>query len=181
MSKELVIQGGVLWDPVKEVFVNVKPQTIVLEHSLLSIRKWESKWKVNYIDNRDVTDEMATDYIRCMTITKNVDPFIYTLLSTEQMKEIADYINDKMTATFFGKRDKDSNGRKRVITCELIYCWMTQCQIPFECERWHLNQLLTLIEVCSEENKPQKKGKNDAASRAARQAEMTRRRKLQGI
>jgi len=180
MSKEIRVEGGMLWDQVNEVFVTVKPQTLVLEHSLLSISKWESKWKVAYIDNENITDEMAIDYIKCMTITKNVDPIIYTLLTVEQTKEIAEYVNDKMTATFFGKRDEDG-GRKRIITSELIYCWMAQCQIPFECERWHLNRLLTLIHVCSEENKAPKKHKNDRASRVARQSEMNRRRKLQGI
>lgn len=176
MPKEIFVKGDVLWDPTNEVFIPVQDCTLVLEHSLLSISKWESKWKVNYIDNDKLTDEMAYDYVKCMTMNKKpVDPNVYKLLHTKEMKEIADYINDSMTATFFRKDENRPTPRKRIVTSELIYCWMAQMQIPWECERWHLNRLLTLIHVCSEENKPQKQ-KNKPQSMSARRAEMARRR-----
>lgn len=149
-----------------------------LEHSLVSIKKWESKWKVHYINNDKITREMSIDYVRCMTITQNVDPRVYDLLTDEDMRKIVDYINDPMTATKIKETNQANNGKK-IITAEQIYSWMCRFQIPFDpCQKWHLNQLLTLIRVCGENEAPKKRmsRREEAAQRrslnAARRARM---------
>jgi len=156
----LVIPDTELYDPVKEEFVTIKGQTLQLEHSLVSISKWESKWKKAFLGKEEKTDEELLDYIKCMTITKNVDPEIYKYLSVEQVTQVTDYIKDTMTATWFNEKEekasrKANNGE--VITSELIYYWMVSLQIPVEFQRWHLNRLLTLIRVCNIKNAPPKK------------------------
>jgi hypothetical protein len=154
-----------LWDPANEEFLYTKEQTITLEHSLLSISKWESKWNVSFLSSsQKLTNEQLTDYIRCMTLTQNVDPLIYNCLTNENLKAINDYIAAPMTATTITRQKKGPSREK--ITSELIYYWMVALQIPFECQKWHINRLLTLIEVCNIKNTPPKKmGKRDLMAR----------------
>lgn len=130
-------------------------QDIVLEHSLLSISKWEAKWKKSFFKTERTIDEYL-DYIRCMTITPNVNPSLYRCLTQKHLKKIQEYINDPMTATVIKSLNPRHN-KNRGITSELIYCWMFAQNIPIECEKWHFNRLMTLIEVCSIENNPKKK------------------------
>lgn len=130
-------------------FLYTKAQTISLEHSLVSISKWEAKWKKPFLSQKLEWGKVGADYVRCMTLTQNVDPDVYLGLRPEQMLEITAYINDPMTATTV--RDLGRRGENRVITSELIYCWMILYGIPFECQKWHLNRLLTLIRVCGAE------------------------------
>ncbi len=153
-------------------FVSIKGQTIQLEHSLVSISKWESKWKIPFLDKRkEKTIDQLIDYIRCMTITQNVNPNVYKGLSKANIKEIEAYIEDPMTATWFSSDDKNQPQKKKseVITSELVYYWMTAAQIPFECQRWHFNRLLTLIRICGIKNAPPDKkkkiGRNELAAR----------------
>ena len=144
------------WDEEKEEFVDAVEQTIELEHSLASLSKWESKYCKSFIESKDKTEEETLDYIRIMTLTPNVHPDIYHLLSKENVEQINEYINAPMTATTFRK----GTGGKRsneIVTAEIIYQWMTALQIPFECEHWHLNKLITLIRVSSIKNQPPKK------------------------
>lgn len=144
------------WDESKEEFVSTKEQTLRLEHSLVSISKWESKWHKPFLSKKEKTIEEILDYIRCMTITQNINPDVYGRLTNDNIARINDYIDDSMTATWFSdeKRPKASG---KVITSEVIYYWMVTLNIPFECQKWHLNRLLTLIRVCNEENKTPKK------------------------
>lgn len=144
----IVIPEAELFDHSTQEFVTVKAQTISLEHSLVSIQKWESRWKKPFLAtmNERTYDELI-DYIKCMTITKNVDPLIYKNLTKDVFEKINRYINDEMTATTF-RDDKRGSGRE-IVTAELIYFWMVNFGIPFECKKWHLNQLLTLIKVCA--------------------------------
>ena len=127
-----------------------------LEHSLLSISKWESKWKKPFISKEQKTQEEALDYIRCMTITPNVDPHLYRYIPADIFKQIEAYIDDPMTATWINSNEK-KRPNNQIITSELIYYWMVSYRIPMECEKWHLNRLLMLIQVCDEKNKPEKK------------------------
>ena len=165
------------WDEVNEVFVEPKVTTIQLEHSLLSLSKWESKWCEPFLSKKNLTNEESLDYIRCMTVSKNVDPEVYLHLTKENVDEIIEYINAPMTATTFSK---NSNGKssKEVVTSELIYYWMIAYQIPSEYEKWHLNRLLTLIRICSIKNSPPKKMgrgevmRNNAALNAARRKKL---------
>lgn len=140
-----------------------KEQTLILEHSLLSVAKWESKWKKPFLGKGEKTSEEVLDYIRCMT-TNNVDPEVYNRLTTENLKSIMEYIEDPMTATTINERDMKRN--REIITSEIIYYWMIALQIPVEFQKWHLNRLLTLINVCSIKNAPPKKmSKGELAKR----------------
>lgn len=144
------------WDEIKEEFVYVKGQTLQLEHSLVSLSKWESKYCRPFLSRQDKTHEEMLYYIKCMTVTQNVSPDIYTALTDENMQAINAYIEAPMTATTFGDEHMRGNGREQP-TAELIYYWMIALNIPFECQKWHLNRLLTLIRVCSIKNQPPKK------------------------
>ena len=145
-----------LWDESKEEFINTKEQTLQLEHSLVSLSKWESKWQKPFLSKDIKTEEETLDYIRCMTITQNVDPMVYKIIPNNVRKEIKEYIDAPMTATWFAE-DKNGKGSSEQVTSELVYYWMIAQNIPFECEKWHLNRLLTLIKVCDIKNKPPKK------------------------
>lgn len=161
---QIVVKGTELFDEEACKRVKTKDVTLQLEHSLVSISKWESKWKTYYINNDKMTPEMSLDYVRCMTMNQNVDPTVYSRLTDSNMREITEYINDSMTATTFKKTNQGSG--QHIITNEIIYYWMTACGIPFDpCQKWHLNRLLTLIRVCDEKNAPRKKmGKREAAA-----------------
>lgn len=146
------------YDNSKSEFVYLKAQTLDLEHSLISISKWESKWKKPFFSKEGKTTPEFIDYVRCMTLNPNVDSSAYYGLTREQIKRINEYIDDKMTATWFNEKNEGrGGGRSQVITSELIYYWMVAYNIPFECQKWHLNRLLTLIRICEIKNAPSKK------------------------
>ena len=144
------------WDEVKQEFVYTKDQTLSLEHSLVSLSKWESKWCKAFLTKQEKTFEETLDYIKFMTITQNVDPKVYNYLTNENIDEVNRYIEAPMTATYFSE-DKTSKISREQVTAELIYYWMISLNIPFECQKWHLNRLLTLIKVCNIKNTPPKK------------------------
>lgn len=144
------------WDEDKEEYVYTKEQTLCLEHSLVSLSKWESKWRKAFLSKKEKTREETLDYIKCMTLTKNVDPNVYERLTPGNIDDIYEYINAPMTATYFTE-DKNGKQNREVITSEIIYHWMIALQIPFECQKWHLNKLVTQIRVCSIKNTPPKK------------------------
>lgn len=148
-------------------FIYSKAVTLQLEHSLVSISKWESKWCKPFLGKDEKTYEETLDYIRCMTLTQNVDPKTYSRLTVENITQVNKYIESPMSATFI--RDTPGGPKSReTITSELIYFWMISYQIPFECQKWHLNRLLTLIRVCSIKNAPPKKySQRDIMSRNA--------------
>lgn len=152
----LTVKGRELYDSENNRFIDVKTQTIQLEHSLVSISKWEAKWKKPFLSNKTMSVEETVDYIRCMTITQNVNPYLYFCVDDDNVKEVTAYVYDPMTATWFSKDEKKSPNRA-VYTSEVIYWQMITLGIPFECQKWHLNRLLTLIHVCNEKNTPPKK------------------------
>ena len=163
----ITIPAGELFDEKTQTFITVKEQTLQLEHSLVSLSKWESKWCVPFLTNKSKTIAQTIDYIRCMTITQNVDPNVYMFLSRSNIEEINAYIDAPMTATTFNERSNNS-GKKPIITAELIYYWMISYNIPVKFEKWHINKLLTLIRVCNEKNSPPKKmSKRDITSQYA--------------
>jgi hypothetical protein len=153
---QITIPAVELWDERKQEFVTTKEQTLQLEHSLVSISKWESKWCKPFLSKQEKTFEETLDYIKCMTITQNVNPEVYNYLTNKNIEEINNYINAPMTATYFSD-DKIAKTSREQITAELIYYWMIALNIPFECQKWHLNRLLTLIKVCNIKNQPPKK------------------------
>lgn len=155
------------WDEVKEEFIYTEECTLQLEHSLISLSKWEAKWHKPFMSKVPKTLEETIDYIKCMTITPRVDPEVYNNLTRQNIEDINAYIENPMTATFFSKESNGKPSREQV-TNELIYYWMIALNIPSEYEKWHLNRLLTLIKVCDVKNKPPKKmSKKQLATRNA--------------
>lgn len=175
---EIKINGIFYWDDSSENesdhhFVDLPPVTLKLEHSLVSISKWEAKWKKPYLQEGVRTDRKEIlDYIKCMTLNyreikaiedklREADDSIeedvyYNLLNSEQHEKIQNYIDDSMTATWFTNREKKF-GKKEIVTSEVIYSWLVALQIPFEVQYWHLNRLITLVNVVNDKNTPKKK------------------------
>ncbi len=164
---KLKISEKELWDESKQEFIQVPACEIQLEHSLVSLSKWESKWHKSFIKEKiSGSTEEGLDYIRCMTITQNVNPNVYKYLTAEEIETISNYINDPMTATTFTENSTSKSNES--ITSELIYYWMIAYNIPSEYQKWHLNRLITLIRICQIKNSPSKKmSRNDVINRYA--------------
>ena len=163
---QLTIPSIEQWDEANERFVWTKEYTLQLEHSLVSLSKWESKWHKPFLSKEERTSEESIDYIRSMTITQNVEPEAYKYITSENIKAVTDYIAEPMTATTFHDEKKGLN--REVVTAEVIYYWMVALNIPFECQKWHLNKLIALIKVCDIKNQPPKKmSKRETLSRNA--------------
>ena len=164
----ITIPATELWDELNQEFIITKATTLQLEHSLVSISKWEAKWQKPFLTKEPKTSEEILDYIKCMTLTQNVNPTTYDRLSYQNVTEINNYVESAMTATTITERNKNNAGNSEQITSELIYYGMIALNIPFECQKWHLNRLLTLIRVCNIKNQPpEKRSKRDIMSRNA--------------
>ena len=163
-----------------EEFITFKTQELQLEHSLVSLSKWESKWGKPFLTKKEKTVEESIDYVRCMTLTQNVDPEVYKRITPDIVDSVAKYIENPMTATTFSKKSNQPPNHE-VVTAELIYYWMIAYNVPFECQKWHLNRLMTLINVCQIKNEPPKKmgtkalGNRNAALNAARRQSLNTR------
>lgn len=172
----IIVPGVEMYDEQTEKFVTHGDTTLVLEHSLVSLSKWESIHEKPFLDKADKSTEETLSYIKVMTVTRNVPDKVYERLSEDNIREINEYIDAKMTATWFS----DAPGApksKEIITAELIYYWMITFEIPFECEKWHLNRLFTLIRVCNvKQAKPKKMSRSEIA---ARNRELNARRKAE--
>ena len=151
----LTIPAAELFDNKTQEFIKIPEYRLQMEHSLVSLSKWESKWKKPFLSKIPKTAAETIDYIRCMTITQNVDPKVYNSLTSKNIQQINEYIDEPMTATTFNETNNTSN--REIVTSELIYYWMFSLNIPMECQKWHLNRLLTLIRVCNIKNQPPKK------------------------
>lgn len=156
-------------------FIYIKQQTLSLEHSLVSLAKWEAKWHKPFLSHEQKTEEELIDYIRCMTITQNVNPLVYAGLTDAHFKAIQAYMDDPMTATTIHRHNKTA--KREIVTAEVIYYWMIALNIPFECQKWHLNRLLTLVDVVSLKSNPEKMSKNEIL-RSNRELNAARRKKL---
>lgn len=161
----IIVPEAEIFDDIIGEFINTKETVLQLEHSLVSISKWEAKWHVPFMHTSDKTPEQVLDYIQCMTITKNVNPVVYQCLTAKNLKDVEDYIQNPMTATTVTERNVGPRNRE-IITSEVLYYQMIALNIPFECQKWHLNRLIMLIRVCSAKNQPPKKmGKTELANR----------------
>lgn len=156
MLRITIPAGEEQWDEVNQEFIYPKEQTLQLEHSLVSLSKWESKWCKPFLTKQAKTFEETLDYVKCMTLTQNVNPEVYNYLTIANIDLINQYIDAPMTATTFSD-DKNAKTNREQVTAEIIYYWMIALNIPFECQKWHLNRLLTLIKVCNIKNSPPKK------------------------
>lgn len=155
------------WDEKKSEFIVTKEQSLQLEHSLVSVSKWESKWNKVFLSDKEKTTEEILDYVKHMTLSQNIDPSVYDRLTKTNIDQINDYIEAPMSAIKFAK-EKTGGPPKDPMTNELIYFWMITLNIPFECQKWHLTRLLTLIQVCNLKNQPAKtKNSKDILSRNA--------------
>ncbi len=177
---KIIVPAAELYDENKDEFISSKEQVLQLEHSLVSISKWESKWCKPFLTKGPKTEVETIDYIRCMTLTQNVKPEVYSCLSAENITDVINYIEAPMTATTFSNTKTGASSRE-IFTSEIIYYWMVALNIPFECQKWHLNRLLTFINVCSIKNQPAKKistrelmNRNSALNAQRRQALGTR-------
>lgn len=175
---EITVPAAEMFDESTQEFIESKEQTLQLEHSLVSLSKWESKWHKAFLSKREKTFEETIDYIRCMTITKNVDPSVYFNLSKENIEAINHYIEDPMTATYIAEDPNGSIGGD-VVTSELIYYWMISLNIPQEYQKWHLNRLISLIKVCNVKNMPAKKMSQSELMRRHSAINEARRKKAQ--
>ena len=145
---KIFVPSGELFDERTERFITITGRELQLEHSLVSISKWESRWKKPFLGNEVKSREETIDYVRCMTISQNVDPNVYLGLTESNINAVNKYIDEPMTATTFKNNQRKTN--RQIITNEIIYFWMISLGIPMECQKWHLNRLLTLILVCDE-------------------------------
>lgn len=174
---QITIPAVDMWNEATEEFISTKEQTLCLEHSLVSLSKWESKWNKSFLNTKEFTGEQFIDYVKCMTINEDVSEDAYLRLTNENVDKIREYINAPMTATTFSKTPGGSRNTE-IVTNELIYYWMLTANIPFECEKWHLNRLMTLIQVCNVKNsKPKPMSRKQLMSRnaqlnAARRAQL---------
>ena len=153
---QITIPAAEMWDEQKQEFIYTKEQKLQLEHSLVSLSKWESKWNKAFLTKQEKNLEEILDYVKCMTLTQNVAPETYRCLTNANIDAVNKYIEAPMTATYVSEDGSGKISREQ-ITSELIYYWMIALNIPFECQKWHLNRLFTLIRVCSIKSKPPKK------------------------
>ena len=154
---KLTIQKQTVYDEKENRFYDV-PETIVeLEHSLLAISKWESKWHIPFLKKEERTRDQIIYYVYCMCLNEDMPLEWFCGLTNTQFKEISEYIDNPMTATTITNHEKKSKAIPETITSELVYYWMDECNINKECETWHLNRLLRLIEITSIKRQPEKK------------------------
>lgn len=174
---QVTIPASEYFDEKTGEFNSIRETTLQLEHSLVSVSKWESKWRKPFLGQAEKTAEECIDYVRCMTITQHVDPTVYQFLTQKNFQEINAYIEAPMTATTFSERENKRFSRE-VVTAEIIYYWMVALNIPFECQKWHLNKLIALVRVCNIKNTPQKKMSRREVTERNRALNEARRKKL---
>lgn len=163
----ITIQPNELFNEVTQEFINNDSELVLdLEHSLLSLSKWESIYEKPFLASNRKTSAEVLDYIRMMIITPDVPENILLRLSQANVDEVQKYINSKQSATTFGEMPQ-TKARGETITSELIYYWMAGFQIPFECETWHLNRLFSLIRICNIKQSNQKPRQMSRAAAAA--------------
>lgn len=170
---EITVPANEIYLPGQNRFVAIPSCVLPLEHSLISIAKWESKWHIPYLNasKRSVAQEL--DYIRCMVVGPVKNDYVFSVLSPENITQIRTYIDNTMTATTFSKSPQSTS--KEVVTAEILYCRMFANNIPIECQKWHLNRLLTLLRVCDSKNgPPSKMNKRQTAMHYAEQNALRR-------
>lgn len=177
---QLTIHIPERWNDQKQEFIPKEEKTVQLEHSLVSISKWESRWKKPFLSKNNKSEEETLDYIRCMTVTNNINPDIYQYLSNSDIDAICAYIDEECTATTVNYFQKNKQTNQQV-TSELIYYRMISLGIPFECQKWHLSRLLKLIDIFNAMSQKTQKNKSTAvtAEMLQERAALNRRRRAE--
>lgn len=161
----ITVLGTELWDETVGEFSTVDDVVLELEHSLVSLSKWESKFEKPFLGSGEKSIEEISEYLRLMVLTPDISDDVMNRLDSQNIESINLYINSSQSATTFGEMPK-TRGSGEVITSELIYYWMVAFNIPFECENWHLNRLFSLVRICNLKNgKPKKMSKGALAQR----------------
>ena len=153
---DLYVPGKEFWNSELQEFIYTKDITLHLKHSLVSLTRWEQHYKRRFLDDGPKNEEEYRFYIQCMTLNKDVDPLVYTVLQEDDIKKVTDYLHDSMTATTLPKQNNNHSNSEK-LSSELIYYYMSALNIPFECEKWFLNNLIILISIASIKNNPQEK------------------------
>lgn len=153
---DLYVPGKEFWNSELQEFIYTKDITLHLKHSLVSLTRWEQHYKRRFLDDGPKNEEEYRFYIQCMTLNKDVDPLVYTILQEDDIKKVTDYLHDSMTATTLPKQNNNRSNSEK-LSSELIYYYMSALNIPFECEKWFLNNLIILISIASIKNNPQEK------------------------
>jgi hypothetical protein len=173
----ITLQGEEFYNEVTEEFSTVGDVVLELEHSLISLSKWESKFEKPFLSPKDKTAEEILGYVEAMIMTPDLPTDVFARFTQEHISKVNAYVDSKQSATTFAEIAKPK-GRSEVVTSELIYFWMTTFHIPFECENWHLNRLFALIRICNIKNsKPTKMSRSEIAQRN-RQVNAERKAKL---
>lgn len=173
---KIIVPKGEFFNEATNKFFEVAETTLKLEHSLVSLSKWESHFEKPFISTTNKTREETLWYIQAMTLDEDVPEEVYMGLTDENIRDINRYIDSKQTATWFSENPNAKKSRE-IITAEVIYYWMISLQIPFECQYWHLERLITLIKVCDDKNSPKKK--MSAKDRAHMQRTLNEQRRAQ--
>lgn len=153
---DLYVPEKEFWNSELQEFIYTKDITLHLKHSLISLTRWEQHYKRRFLDDGPKNEEEYRFYIQCMTLNKDVDPLVYMVLQEDDVKKVTDYLHDSMTATTLPKQNNNRTNSEK-LSSELIYYYMSALNIPFECEKWFLNNLITLISIASIKNNPQEK------------------------
>ena len=153
----ITIPDQELFNDTTQEFIKVKGRELKLEHSLVSLSKWESKFHRPFLTKENKTRAETVEYIKFMTMTQHVEDNVFKAIDTKVLNEVTAYLEDPMTATSFSEKEEKRKINREIITAEIIYYWMIALQIPMECQKWHLNRLLTLINVCNIKNQPKRK------------------------
>jgi hypothetical protein len=173
---QLKIVTAEAFDEGASEFVSANFVMVELEHSLVSLSKWESKWEIPFLGSEAKTSDQVLDYVRMMFSGEEFPEELLQYFTKEHYAEINAYINAKMTATWINEPMPPVSAE--VVTSELIYYWMISLGIPFECEHWHLNRLLMLIKVCNIKNAPDKKLSSREVAQRNRDLNAQRRQEL---
>lgn len=163
---KLKIEGKEYYNEITNEFIDLPGGELQLEHSLYALAAWESKWKKPFLTDKPKTLDETISYIKCMTLNpESVSPHLYSLISQKNLDQIYEYMGSTQTATWFTEHGPKQPKSRKVITAEIIYYWMVSFNIPFECQYWHLDRLITLIRVCDINSKPPKKMSKQEAAR----------------
>lgn len=174
----ITVPATELYDEATNRFFTLDAYHLRLEHSLVSLSKWEAKWNKPFLTKEDKSFAESVDYIRCMTLNQNVPDDVYGRITPAIIRQVNEYIDLPMTATTFSKSGKKKVFNREIVTAEIIYYWMIAFHIPSDYQKWHLNRLIALIEVCNEKNQPPKRMSRNEIFAQNRELNAARRRKF---